>query len=326
MQANRIMLQSPGRIGIEPVTLGKPGAGEVLIEMRYSTISPGTELAWLHGLPNTPGEWPTPAGYCSCGHVREVGEGVEHVRVGDAVVTGASHASAAIAVAAQVAPLPAGLDLADARPYRLASIALQGVRKAQVQLGDAVAVLGLGVIGNLAGQIARAAGATRVVGIDPVDFRRHIATRCGYDAVVPSAVEALTHVASSGGFDVVIEATGAPEVVNDALHVARTFGRVVLLGSSRGETTGVNFYRDVHRKGVTILGAHDMTLASPEDIPPRFTARTDTRVVLELLAAGRIDGRPLISDTISWRDAAQAYDRLHARRENLMTISLDWSA
>ena len=325
MQAHRIMLASRGQIAVEPITLSQPGPSQVLIEMHYSTISPGTELAWLHGLPNTPCEWPMDAGYCSCGTVRAVGGEVTHVSVGDKVVTDVPHASAAVVDGPRCAKLPEGGTMTDVLPHRLASIALQGVRKAQIQLGQSVAVLGLGVIGNLAGQIARAAGATLVVGVDPLKFRRDIATKCGYDAVDGAANDAMKRVLSEAGFDVIIEATGAANAVLDALAIARRFGTVILLGSSRGETNNVNFYRDVHRKGVTLIGAHDSTRAKADDTPPRFTHATDTQTVLKLFAAKRMTGKPLISDTVSWRDAAKAYERLHAREEELMTICLDWT-
>lgn len=325
MQAHRIMLQSPGKIAIEPITLAAPGSTQVAIDMHYSTISPGTELAWLHGLPNTPCEWPMDAGYCSCGIVRAVGSDITHVAVGDRVVTDVPHASAAVVDGPRCASIPDGVDMADVLPHRLASIALQGVRKAQIQIGQSVAVLGLGVIGNLAGQIARAAGATLVVGVDPLRFRRDVATRCGFDAVDAASPDAMPRVQAAEGFDVVIEATGAAEAVNDALAITRRFGKVILLGSSRGETNKVNFYRDVHRKGVTLIGAHDSTRSTADDVPPRFTHATDTRTVLSLFATKRITGGPLISDTVGWRDAASAYDRLHARQEELMTICLDWT-
>lgn len=325
MSTHRIMLQSRGKVALEPVELTEPGDGQVLVDMRQSTISPGTELAWLHGLPNTPCEWPSEAGYCSCGVVRAVGRNITHVTAGDRVVTDVPHASAAVMDGPRCTRIPDGLDMMDVRTHRLASIAMQGVRKAQVQLGHSVAVLGLGVIGNLAGQLARAAGATQVVGVDPLLFRRRIAGQVGYGATDASASDAMARVSETKGFDVVIEATGAAEAVNDALAITRRFGTVILLGSSRGDTTKVNFYRDVHRKGVTLIGAHDSTRAVAEDIVPRFTHATDTRTVLSLFADGRLDGGPLISDTVSWRDTEKAYDRLHARREELMTICIDWT-
>jgi 2-desacetyl-2-hydroxyethyl bacteriochlorophyllide A dehydrogenase len=291
-----------------------------LVETAYSAISPGTELAFLHHKPNTPGVYPFYPGYSACGQVIEKGEAVTSLAVGQRVACQIRHASHGVVEAQKCLPLPEGLAEVEASVYRLGSIVLQGVRKAQIQLGWEVAVVGLGPIGNLAGQLARAAGATHVEGVDPVAWRRELALSCGFDAVTPAAEQATR----PAGYEVVIEATGVPEAIPPAFRLARQLGHVVLLASTRGETENVNFYRDVHKKGLTIFGAHDSIRPAVDDHLFYRSQSADDSTVLKLMAAGRLQTRPLISDIVPAEEAASAYERLARRDEPLMLIVFRW--
>src|SRR5207249_3058256 len=128
-------------------------------------LSPGTERAWLLNLPNTPGRFPSRPGYNHVGRVTAVGSGVTSLKVGDVVATSGGHASA-INVAEERAPkLPEGLRPDLAVFFSMGAIALQGVRKARVELGEGVAVLGQGLVGQLALQFARLDGGFPAIGI-----------------------------------------------------------------------------------------------------------------------------------------------------------------
>jgi threonine dehydrogenase-like Zn-dependent dehydrogenase len=207
------------------------------------------------------------------------------------------------------------------------SIALQGVRKGRVELGETVLVLGLGVIGNLAAQIARAAGATFVAGVDPVDWRRDV---CLAADVCTADVERAKHAASQrvlddDGFDLVVDATGAASAVKTAFAAARRLGRVVLLGSTREATGSVDFYNDVHKKGLTIIGAHGHLRAELQDVPGLFTAASDQRIVVELIRSSRVDADVLVTEWAAPDQAPLVYARLIAREARLMTIGFDWT-
>lgn len=319
MKTQRVVAPEKGRIELEPYETPELEPGKVLVKTHFSTISPGTELAFLHAVPNTPGRFPTHFGYSACGEIIDAGSDVDALTVGAMVAVQLPHSGAATKDANDCSEISAGLDPVEVSAFRLASISLQGVRKAQIQLGESIAVIGLGTIGNLAGQLGRAAGSTRVVGIDPLAWRRDLAMECGFDDVFPSTAEA-------GGaiYEIAIEATGAPAPINDAFLLPRKYGRVVLLGSTRGETPQVNFYRDVHKKALTVIGAHDSSRPQHEDFGPFRTHMTDTRTVLDLLSSRRINLRRLISDVMPAAEAARAYERLARRDEQLITIALDW--
>ena len=315
-----IVATAKSTVTVGLVDLPAVGPNQVLVETHCSAISPGTELAFLHHKPNTPGHYPYYPGYSACGYVVEKGEGVTSLEIGQRVVCPIPHAAYFVVEAEKCYPLPEGIGEVEAAVFALASIALQGVRKAQIQLGWETAVLGLGPIGNLAGQIARLAGATHVEGIDPLPWRQTLARACGFDAVVDSA-QAVTR---GGGFEAVIEATGLPEPIPSAFQLAKRLGHVILLGSTRGETASVNFYRDVHKKGLTVIGAHASIRAAVDDHLFYTSLRTDTETVLKLMASRRLQTGPLVSDVVSFEEADEAYQRLTRRDEELMLIVFRW--
>lgn len=318
----QVVFTERGRAEVHTKPLPEPGDGEVLVETLFSVISPGTELAIFRGLPNTNAKFPYTPGYSACGRVVRCGTGVQTPSVGDCVVTEGLHASHIISRATECFRVAANVDPMEAAAYRMAVIAMQGVRRAQVQLGDSVLVIGLGVIGHLAGQVARLSGATTVAGIDPVPARRRLATDVGFDHTAENAAALVT---PDGGWDVVVEATGAPAPINDALRLARRLGRVVLLGSTRGDTGQVDFYRDVHRKGLTILGAHDaLTRPRFEDTPTARTLESDSRIVLQFLAQQRLKLRSLVTQVAPAADASHVYESLAAHGSSVLTVALDW--
>jgi 2-desacetyl-2-hydroxyethyl bacteriochlorophyllide A dehydrogenase len=319
MKTPVIFAPSKSEIAVDLIDLPPLQPTQVLVETEFSAISPGTELAWLHNLPNTPGKYPYYPGYSASGRVLEIGLAVDHLSAGQRVVCRSRHAARSVVEAASCLPIPEGLADEAASVYSLGSIVLQGVRKAQIQLGWDVAVIGLGPIGNLAGQIVRAAGATHVEGIDPVAWRRDLALQSGFDAVAAS-----TEATSLPEYDAVIEAAGVPQTIPPAFQLARQMGHVVLLASTRGETENVNFYRDVHRKGLTVIGAHAMNRAKADNHLHFTTLQADDVTTLKLMAAGRVNVAPLISDIVSFEDAPQAYERLAGRDEELMLIVFRW--
>jgi threonine dehydrogenase-like Zn-dependent dehydrogenase len=128
---------------------------------------------------------------------------------------------------------------------------------------------------------------------------------------------------NGNGPAVVIEATGSPEAVNDALALARAHGRVVLLASSRG-VTETNFYQDIHRKGLTVLGAHANAVPRHESSPGFWTRSDDTQTALRLLAGGRIRVGPLTSERFPWQEAPRAYELLGSWRKDLLGMLLVW--
>lgn len=315
---------------IEEFPTPEPGEGQALIRTRVSLISPGTERAFFLGLPNAPCQFPTPApGYSNVGEVVKLGPGVaaDSVKPGQNVVSAGGHASHITVAAADCHPLPEKACDEDAVFFNLATIALQAVRKARIELGEAVLVLGIGPIGLLAVQLARLNGALPVIAADRDVSRLKFAMGFGADDALVADDKLAEAVAakSDGGAAVVIEATGSPHAIVPAFQCAKRFGRVILLGSTRGETEKVNFYRDVHHKGLTIIGAHNFgSRPRQESSAAYWTARDDQRAVLRLLAAKRLNVAPLVTHRFAWKQAPEAYKLLASSDSAAQGMILDW--
>lgn len=322
MITTKIEAYEKGHLRLVQAEQLKVGPREVLLKTLYSTISPGTELAWLNHMENTPGEYPYYPGYSACCRIEEIGLEVEGFSVGDIVVSNTKHWSHHILEANQCIPVPETLKPCEVSAYRLAAISLQGVRKADIQIGDDVAVLGLGAIGNYAAQLSYVAGAGTVSGFDLVDWRRDIANECGIKQLYTDGMSEEFE----NKYDVVFEVTGVPEVINTALHMVKPLGKVIILGSTRGLTDGVNFYRDIHRKGITVVGAHEMHRSQNE--ADRFghfrSKKEDEKTVIRLLEAGRITLAPLISTVVAPHEAQDIYNRLLNKNEHLLLATFDW--
>jgi len=328
MKQKRVVFVRQNQVAVEDFELRKLASGEVLIKSVSTLISPGTETAFLMALPNTSGVFPQYPGYSNAGIVAAVGDIVSQIRIGDRVASGTSHASHVLAREENVLKIPDGLSFDEAAFFALASIALQGVRKANIELGDSVVVLGQGLVGQLALQLAKLSGGMPVIGVDLYDSRLELSPRHGADYVFnPGKVhleEEMGKATEGKGASVVIEATGSPEAIPTALKLAGNYGRVILLGSTRGEST-VNFYRDVHRKGVTVIGAHNSIRPKYESRHGWWTSRDDGTLVLKLMGKGLLQVKDLISLKVSYKEAPEAYRRIMESKETALGVILDWT-
>jgi threonine dehydrogenase-like Zn-dependent dehydrogenase len=268
------------------------------------------------------------AGYCNVGEVVAFGEQVTGWQVGERVASKGNHAAYVLVESSVAQRVPAELADEDATFFSLASIALQGIRKARIELGEPVATIGAGLIGLMALQISRLQGAIPAISIDQDEGRLDFASQSGADILLVAGENVGSQLARQLGGEgaaVVIEATGHPDAIHTALACVKPFGRVVLLGSTRGETDHVNFYRDVHKKGLHLIGAHDYARPLHDSSPGFWTLYDDQRVTLELLARGRLNVKPYITNRFAWKDAPGAYEILRSWDKSALGIVLDWT-
>ncbi|MEU2791790.1 bi-domain-containing oxidoreductase [Streptomyces sp. NPDC007100] len=340
-----------------PVPECKPGG--VLVRSAYSLISTGTELMKVseagmsmvgkarsrpdqvakvmqsvatNGVPATyrkvMGKLDsyTPLGYSLCGVVEQVGTGTDDVAVGDLVACAgnehALHAELNWVPKNLYARVPDGLAPRHAAFGTVGSIALQGVRRGEPQLGDTALVIGLGLIGQLVVQLLAASG-VRVVGADPDPVRCQLAERLGAaacgdpaSAAVESAVAGLT---GGHGVDQVYLAAGggSNQPVELAARLSRDRGRVVDIGKCRLDLPWNAYYEkelDVRFSRSYGPGRYDPEYElGGRDYPigyVRWTERRNLACFLDLLARGRVDVEPLVSHTADFEDAVETYQRL----------------
>lgn len=280
---------------------------------------------------------PMPLGYSAAGTVVAVGEGVTGVSEGDLVAcAGAGHAEVIRVPLNLTANAPHGVTAEQAAFATVGAIALHGFRIAEVQLGERVVVIGLGLIGLLAVQICRAAG-IRVLGVDPDASRRELAVTMGADRVCdpePStAAEAVQAWTGGAGADAILvcASTASSDPVALAAEVARDRAKVVLVGAVGMEVPRRPFYHkelDLRVSRSYGPGRYDPAYESGGvDYPIGYVRWTEGRnlgAFLELLGSGQIDVDPLITHRISIDDAESAYSLITEGTEPSLGVVLTY--
>ncbi len=332
MRARRLVSIEPYRMDVEEYDLAEvPPAGQLLVEARVTAVSAGTEVANYRGITRNRQTDPTRPyypGYSFAGRVLAVGAGVTAFRLNDRICGMVNHFSHGYADPARVCLIPEGVTDEQAAMSTLGIIVLNAVRKPGIQLGESVAVVGAGLIGQFAVQLARLSGGRPVVSLDFLGARRELAARNRADAALdPNEPETASRLESlaPGGFNVVFEATGSNLAVNPALKLAARGGRVVLLGSTRGLVDGFDPYGDVHLKGLTVIGAHITTHMEAANLASRWTPLANRAVILDLIKRGDLDVDSLISHRVAPGEAAAVFDGLTHRQSEFLGVVFDWS-
>jgi len=272
---------------------------------------------------------PLPLGYCNCGRVLEVGEGVTEFATGDHVVSNGPHAEVVCVPVNLCAKVPDGVSDEEAAFTVLSAIALQGIRLAAPTLGETFAVVGLGLIGLITAQLLRANGC-RVIGIDIDSSRDEKARDCGVSTFVNSYQEdpvatAMTITNGRGVDGVLITAsTKSNEPVSQAAKMCRKRGRIILVGVSGLELSRADFYEKELSFQVSCSygpGRYDPEYEQKgQDYPIGFVRWTEQRnleAVLDLIASGRLDARPLIGKTVALDKAPAVYEDLSGEGSGL---------
>jgi predicted dehydrogenase/threonine dehydrogenase-like Zn-dependent dehydrogenase len=264
-------------------------------------------------------EQPLPLGYCNVGEVLEVGRGVEGFAVGDRVASNGKHAEVVSVPVNLCARIPEGVSDEAAAFTVISAIALQGIRLVQPTLGEAVVVTGLGLIGQIAVQLLRANGC-RVLGIDLDPARLELARSFGAEVVDLSAgedpVQAAERFSRGRGVDAVLvsAATRSSEPMHQAALMCRKRGRIVLVGVAGLELSRDDFFKKELTFQVSASygpGRYDTNYEDKgHDYPIGFVRWTEQRnfeAVLDMLADGRLDVKPLVSHRFSIDEVEKAY-------------------
>jgi predicted dehydrogenase/NADPH:quinone reductase-like Zn-dependent oxidoreductase len=261
-----------------------------------------------------------PLGYCNVGTVMEVGAGVSNISVGDRVVSNGRHAEAVTVPSNLSVKVPDSVSDDEAAFAVIGAIGLQGIRLVEPTLGEAVVVTGLGLIGLVTVQLLRAHGC-RVLGIDFDQDKLQLAQSFGADVVDLSTSEdpvAAARVFSRGrGVDAVIitASTKSSEPVHQAALMSRKRGRIVLVGVTGLELARADFYEKELSFQVSCSygpGRYDPNYEERGvDYPVGFVRWTEQRnfeAVLDMMADGRLNVKPLVSHRFSIGEAEKAYE------------------
>jgi predicted dehydrogenase/threonine dehydrogenase-like Zn-dependent dehydrogenase len=336
------------------------GRGQLLIHTRASLISAGTERALVEfgkagmvskalqspervkqvwdkiraeGLMPTMEavfaklDEPMPLGYSNAGVVVEIGPGVSGFTVGDRVASNGGHAEMVNRPVNLCAKIPDPVSDEQASFAVLGSIGLQGIRLLKSEIGETVAVFGLGLIGLLTVQML-AQGGARVLGIDPDPARRDLARRFGaipVDVAGDPVAAAVAQTKGHGVDGVLVTASARDDdILSQAARMSRKRGRIVLVGVVNMELNRAEFYEKELSFQVSCSygpGRYDQQYEEHGvDYPYAFVRWTEQRnieAVLEMIAAGRLDVEQLITKRIPHAQAASAYDLLSSDRAQL---------
>jgi predicted dehydrogenase/threonine dehydrogenase-like Zn-dependent dehydrogenase len=278
-------------------------------------------------------------GYSASGIVVETK--CDEFAVGDRVAcAGAGYANHAeyIAIPKNLAcKIPVNVSLEEAAYTTLGSIAMQGVRQANVRLGENVAVIGLGLLGQITVQLLKASGC-HVIGMDINEELFEKAKKYGCDAVYPSNADNIKNVnAFTGGLgcDAVIltASTNSNEPMELAIQLARKKGKVVVVGAVGMDIPRSPFYQK--ELDITISCSYGPGRYDPfyeelgQDYPPawvRWTENRNMQSVLDLIAQNKLDVKSMTSHTFDIKDAVKAYDIITGKtNEKFLGILLHYT-
>ncbi len=289
---------------------------QVLRKMQSDGIRPTLEAVF-----SILGE-PMPIGYCQTGRILEVGPGVEGLHEGQRVISNGQHAEVVMVPANLCAPVPDAVSDDEAAFTVIGSIALQGIRLASPSIGETIFVSGLGIIGLLTVQMLRANGCV-VIGADYNSERVALARKMGCEAVDLSRdedpVQKAMVLTDGQGVDaaLITAATSSNTPVSQAAAMSRKRGKIILVG-----VTGLKLDRDqFYAKELTFQvscsygpGRYDPQYEDKGlDYPygfVRWTEKRNFQAVLTLMAAGKLDVQPLITNVFSIDEAPAAYKQV----------------
>jgi len=330
MQSKTIVFTAPKTAELLDWDLKPMQEDSVLVKMEYTVISGGTERATILGLPNAGTKFPKFLGYCGVGYVQEIGEKVTAVKPGDRVlVYHGRHSQYNVAPEHKITKVTQEeLDSLEAAFVIISTMGLGGVRKLELELGESAMVMGLGLLGIFAVQFLRLSGAYPLIAADLNPARRQLALELGADYALdpadPNFAETVKELTGGKGVNATVEVTGVSAAMQQALQCTARQGRISLLGCTRISDCAVDYYAQVHRPGVKLIGAHNLVRPQYESYPHHWTHQDDCKAVLKLLAAGRIQMKPIISRVVKPQDCAEIYTQLCEDPLFPMGTVFDW--
>ncbi len=332
-----MVLRAPSDLALDEVPQPRSAPGQVLVRVTHSGIC-GTDLKIYRGA--IPAHYPRIMGHEMVGEI--AGGETADLKPGDRVIvdpvlccgacfhcrigqtnlcpaggligreTDGGFAQFAAVPRAQVFRLPESLDLRLAPLIQVATTCLHAQRLAAVSRGESIAVIGLGVSGQLHVQLAKAHGASNVIGISRSRFKYDLARELGADVAIESGPGALKKVldeTDGRGADVVIECTGVMASIADAIRMARPGGRIAMFGITSATHGELPFY-DLYFKELKLINNR---AATGEDFPP----------VIDLVQRGVLRLEPLVTHRMALGELPTALAMLEDGAERRLKIILE---
>ena len=299
---------------------------QIMCKTLYTIISPGTETAMYNETHigfkdpnNSYAKYPFYPGYLNVARVEKIGDAVKSFSIGKLIFTFETHCSAFIIDTAKpgtiAVPLPDDIDSMLAPLAGMATISNTANFMASASSGQLVSVLGMGIIGNFAAQIYRNTG-VQAVGVDLDKYRLEVARECDFQTYQsePGCNWIPDFHKTYGMPDIVVEATGNPDVIETALKLTGKLGKVILLGSPK-ETSVIDTYNLIHSKGVSLIGAHTTLLPNRKEVIAQ---------VLKEIALKKLITKPLLTHKCHFTEAHDAFEEYVNGNTRRMATLLSW--
>ena len=332
-----MVLEAPRNLRPSEVQRPTLGHNEVLVRVTHSGIC-GTDLHIYEG--KIPASYPLIMGHEMIGEVVEGGDAA--IRNGDRVIvdpvaycgmclncrlgqmnlcpngslvgrdSDGGFADYLVAPRTQVYPLPDSIDSSVAPLIQVATTCMHGQHRVNVFPGQSVAVIGLGVAGQIHVELAKVWGAHPVIGITRSAYKRNLAQQLGADITLssgPESVRAVKEATGGQGADIVIECTGVSSALADAIDMVRLGGTILLFGISSATQMNLPFYQLYYKE----LNVVNTRAAIGEDFPP----------TIDLVARGALNLKPLVTHIIPLHDLEKAIGMLVADEDHRMKIIMD---
>ena len=333
-----IVLRAPSNLALEEVARPETPPGHVLVRITNSGLC-GTDLKIYTGA--IPARYPLIMGHEMTGELVagspppgvHTGDRVIidpvlacgtcfHCRIGQANLCPAGgligreinggFAEYATVAASHVFKLPDSINSRTAPLIQVATTCLHAQQLISPFEGQSVAVIGLGVSGQLHVQLAKARGAATVIGISRSAFKNDLAKQLGADFTIeagPTAVQKVLDATDGRGPDVVIECTGVMAALADAIRMVRLGGRIILFGIVSAKEGALPFY-DLYFKELTLINSR---AAAAEDFP----------LMIALVARGAIRLEPLITHHMALDQLKTALEMVADDTDRRLKIILD---
>jgi threonine dehydrogenase-like Zn-dependent dehydrogenase len=327
----RLIALAPRKAAIVDYDERPLAADEVRVRLEHASPKHGSELASFRG--ESPhihdyydGEWHAfltresaiedpfngewVLGNQWVGRIVEAGTAVTDYVLGERVCGYGGAAETRTARASSLLKMSDEMPWQDAVCYDPAQFAFCGIRDSHLRLGDRVAVIGLGAIGQIAAQMARLAGASYVAVIDPIEKRRSVALSTGADAGFDPMSDdvglELKKATGKMGVDIVIETSANQHALQAALRGLAYCGTIAYVGWARAFPGGLDLGREAHFNNATIVFSR--ACSSPNRDHPRWDEQRINAACWRMLQDGQISCGPIIDPVVPFSQSAEAYE------------------
>lgn len=323
----RLVCPGPGEVAWAEIDLADPKPGEVRVRNRTGAEKHGTMASFFKGVANERGRWDAETG------IHRPGEGVlwnypiplGNVQVGETedgrrVAHWGPFQPFANVREEDLREIPASVDWRDAVLLDPAEFALGALRDGGVRIGDRVAVFGLGAIGLVTTRLAKLAGASLVIGLDPSPARRAVS---GADLALDSSGDAglaIREATGMLGVDVAIDFSGARPAFQAALRGVAYGGTIVMGAFPAPWGPGLDLGGEAHMNRPRVVFSRACSDPNPDH--PRWDWNRIRRHCHEIVASGRLSGADIVDAPVPFESLPEVYPSIAAAPERSIKLSV----